>query len=214
MILIGSSAQTYHTIPSLRKPENNKLLLLTWSSVVSCRQLDVLRKWASSDDGWNLYDQLARDVQDSQSVERLTLTITALMNYRRLLPDVSDHSDQPIRGSYLADLDALFHGHSLGNSGRVAEQTVFALIRVLHSFVGQFEDLIMFLETALDREPLLLHVLDGFSDKYLRWRIGSRTHEIAFKIVIEEVSHLKMPELRRDGDSDWVHVQPFTKAIL
>jgi hypothetical protein len=210
MTLIGSSAHTYHTIPTLRKPGNNKLLLLTWSSVVSRHQLDVLSKWASSEDGWNLYEQLTRDVQDSQSVEQLALTMAALMNYRRLLPDLSDHFDQPINGSYLADLDTLFHGHSLGNSGRVAEQMVFALVRVLHSFVDQFKDLITFLETALGRERPLLHLFDGFSDQYLRRRIGSQDH----KTARVELSRIKMPELRGDDDPDWVTVTHPEKLLL
>jgi hypothetical protein len=47
--------------------------------------------------------------------------MAALMNYRRLLPDLLDDSYHPINSSYLADLDALFRGDSLRNSGRVAE---------------------------------------------------------------------------------------------
>ena len=134
-------------------------MLLTWSTRLysssttdSSRQLDVLREWAGSEDGQNLYKQLAKDIQDSQSVEQLALTIAALMNYRRLFPDVLDHCDQPINGSYLADLDAHFRGCLLGDSGRVAEQMVFALLRVLYTSASQHEVLITFLETALDRE--------------------------------------------------------------
>jgi hypothetical protein len=94
-------------------------------------------------------------------VEQLALTLAVLMCYRRLLPDLSGDSDQSIKDSYLADLDALLSGHSLRNSGKVGEQMVFALVRVLRlrPFVGQYEDLIIFLETALDREPPLLHFL-------------------------------------------------------
>jgi len=206
MTLMGSSAHTYHTIPPLQKPGNNVLLLLTWSTMVSRRQFEVLREWASSEDGWNLYEQLARDVHGSQSVEQLALIMAALMTYRRLLPDFSDDSDQPIEGSYIADLDALLHGHSLGNSGRVAERMVFALVRVLRSLAYQFEGLLAFLEIVLDREPPLLHVLDRFSDQYLGWRIDSRTHDPAFKSAIAELSHFKMLEPRGDDDSDWVTV--------
>jgi hypothetical protein len=198
MTLIGSSAYTYHTIPPFEKPGNNILLLLTWSTVVSDRQLDVLREWAKSENGWNLYKQLSRDVQDPQSVEQLTLTMAALMNYRRLLPDLLDDSYQPINGSYLADLDALFRGYSLGNSGRVTKQMVFALVRVLHSSVDQYKDIIAFLETTLDQERPLLQVFDGFSDQYLCRRINGQPHEAARV----ELSHIKMPELRGDDDQD------------
>ena len=88
--------------PSLQEPENSVPMLLTWSTrlypcsiVDSSRRLDVLRKWASSEDRQNSYKQLARDIQDSQSVEQLALTMAALMNYQRLYPDVLDHCDQP-----------------------------------------------------------------------------------------------------------------------
>jgi hypothetical protein len=134
-------------------------------------------------------------------VEQLALNMAALMNYRRLCPDFSDDTDQPITGSYLVDLDTLFHGHSLGNSGRVAEQIVFAFIRVLRC-MDQYENLVLFLETVLDRKPPLLHFLDGLADQYLRRKIHGQTHKTAFETVTEEVSHLKMPELRRDTDSD------------
>jgi len=75
--------------------------------------------------------------------------MTALMNYRRLHPDHWDNTYQPITGSYLVDLDTLFHGHSLGNSERVAEQMVFAFVRVLHR-MGQHKELVVFLNTVLD----------------------------------------------------------------
>ena len=202
MALMESSAYTHLTLPALSKPENNVPLLLTWSTVVSSRQLGVLSDWVCSADGWNLYKQLVEDFQGSQSVEQLALTIAALVNYRRLLPGLSDHSDQPIKSIYLADLDALLHGDSHGNLGRVVEQTVFALIRVLHSFMDQFKDLIMFLETALDREPPLLHVFDRSPDQYLRRRIKGQPH----KTAIAELSRIKMPELRGDDDADWVNV--------
>jgi hypothetical protein len=202
MILMGSRAHIYLTIPPLRKLGNNVLCLLTWSTKVCGRQFEVLTEWASSENGWNLYKQLAKDVQGSQSTEQLALTIAALMSYRRLLPDRLDDSDKPIKGSYLADLDGLLDGHLLGNSGTVGERMVFSLIRVLRSFVGQFENLIMFLDTVLDREPPLLHAFDGFSDQYLSRRISGQPHETA----MVELSHFGMPEPRGDDDSDWVTV--------
>jgi hypothetical protein len=203
MILILSSTHTYRTIPPLQRPGNNTLLLLTWSTVVSDRQLDVLREWASSENG--LYKQLIRDFRDPQNAEQLVLIMAALMSYRRLLPDLSDDSDRPIRGSYLADLDALLNGCSLGNSGIIAQRMVFSLIRVFRSSGNQFEELTTFLETVLDREPPLLHVFDGFCDQYWNRRIDSHTRH-THEIAMVELSHLKMPELREDGDPDWVTV--------
>jgi hypothetical protein len=202
MTLMGSSTNIYHTIPQLRKPGNKALVLLTWSIMVFDRQFEVLREWASSQNGWNLYKLLAKVVQGSQNVEQLALTMAALVNYRRLLSDLSDNSDQPIKGSYLAGLDALLNGHSLENSGRVGDQMVFALVRVLCSFIDQFEDLITFLNTALDQEPPLLYLFDGFSDQYLRWRITGQPYTTA----IVALSHFKMPELGGDYDPNWVTV--------
>jgi hypothetical protein len=200
MTLMKSSTHTYHAIPKLQKSGNNELLLLIWGTMVSGRQLGILREWASSQNGWNLYKRLTRGIQGSQSVKQLALTMTALMNYRRLLPDFSDDFDQPIKGSYLADLDALLNGHSLENSGTVWEQMAFALVRILRFFMHQFEDLVTFLETVLDRESSSLHVFDEFSDQYLRWMIKGQLHEIA----IVRLSHCKTSELR--GDLNWVTV--------
>jgi hypothetical protein len=202
MTLMERSAHTYHTFPPLQKPENNVLLLLTWGMVVTGRQFEVLSEWASSDNGLNLYQQLIGDFQGSQSAEQLALTTAALMCHRRLLPYLSDDYAQPIRGSYLADLDALLNGRSLGNSRIVWERMVFSLLRVLRSSANQYEDLIQFLATALDRETPLLDSFDGFSDQYLKRRIDGQRHETA----AVELSHLKMPELREDDDLSWVNV--------
>ena len=109
MALMGSSAKTIFTLPALSKPENNVSLLLAWSTMVSSRQLEVLSDWACSADDWAQYKQLVRDFQGAQSVEQLALTMTALVNYRRLLPDLLNHPDHPIKSIYLADLDALLH---------------------------------------------------------------------------------------------------------
>lgn len=131
------------------------LLLITWSTMLSnssmdfSRQFAVLREWAYSEEGQKLFKQLARDVQDSQSVKQLALYMAAWMIYLRICPDLLDDTDKPITGSYLFDLDTLFGGSSLGNSGRVAEQMVFALVRVLRCS-EQYEQLVVFLETVLD----------------------------------------------------------------
>ena len=135
-------------------------------------------------------------------MEQLAVTMTALVNYQRLLPDVSNHSDRPTKTIYLADLDTLLHCDSHRNLGRVMVQTIFALIRVLYSFVDQFKDFIVFLETALDRESPLLHVFDKSPDQYLRRRIKGQSH----KTAIAELSRIKMPKPREDDDADWVNV--------
>ena len=215
-----SSANTYLTFPILQKPGNSILMLLAWSTTLSTstldfsREIDVLRAWIKSEAGRNLCEQLAKDFQDSQSVHQFTLTTLALVIHGRLVPDFLDHLDQPITGSYLTDLDALFHDHTLGNSGRVAEKMAFTLERVLLGFGDCFEYLITFLQTTLDRTPAQLHIYEALSDLYIRWRVEGRNHDAALATVAAETSNSKMPEFRRDGDSnpiqdsdsDWVHV--------
>ncbi len=77
MIITGSSTHTYRAIPKLQRPENNSLVLLTWGTMVSDHQVEVLSEWANSEDGWNLYKQLARDVQNLQDAEQFTFTMAA-----------------------------------------------------------------------------------------------------------------------------------------
>jgi hypothetical protein len=189
--------------------ENNLLCLLTWSTMISDRQLKVLTKWVRSGNGRNLYQQLARDIQVSQSIEQLTLTMAALMSYQRLFSHNSGDSDQPIKGSFLGDLDALLNGHLLGNSGIVGERMTISLIRVLRSDVDQSENLTIFLDTTLDQEPPSLHAFDGLSDQYWRQRIDGQSHEEA----MVEISRFNMPELRGDDDPDWVTIlRPATET--
>jgi len=192
----------HRIIPSLSEPANNTLFLLSWSTMVSDAQLNVIREWATSENGQNLYKRLARDVQSRQSTEQLVLIIAALMQYRRLHPDLMDDCDQPISGSYVADLDAFLGGQSLGNSGKIAEQMIFALVRVLGSFADQHKSLITFLETALDRHPPLLHVFDAFSDQYWYGRISGQTHEAAMKRLLS----VQMPGLESNDDEGWTTI--------
>lgn len=205
-----SRQYTYGQFPPLDRPENNVLLLLTWSTQISSwsqqerrRPLEVLKEWAQSQQGWNVYVRLAADFQGCQSVTQLALIMAAMMNYRRLYPDSSDHSEQPITGSYIADLDALLGGAQLGNSGRVAERMVFALARELWSLGEDFEDLGTFLETILDREHPPLHVSEGFCDEYIRLRRRGLLHDSA----ITELAGISLPELRgKDNNtSDATH---------
>ena len=164
------------------------------------RPLKVLKNWATSKDGWNLYERSTEEFQDGQSVEQLTLTIAALMNYRRLHPDFWDCSNLPITGSYIADLDALLQGEKLGNSGRVAEQMVYALMRNLLPLWEEHQNLILFLDNTLgrDRERPPLHVLDGFCDKYLRLRMYDG---LLHGPTIMKLAWVRLPELREKNDN-------------
>lgn len=116
--------QTYRQLPSLRKPENNTLVLLTWSSIVQGHLPRVLSEWASSVDGVMLYQRLVKDLQNSQGTEQLALILAALLCHERLLLYTSYDTVRPINGCYLADLDALLSGESLSNR-RTLRKNVF-----------------------------------------------------------------------------------------
>lgn len=192
---MGSRRDTYRNFPSLERPENNIPLLLTWVSPRSKqgRQFNILEEWARSQDGRNLYVRLVEEFQSHQTVEQLTLTMVALMSYRRFYPDSSDGSDQPITGSYITDLDALLRGRSLGNSGTVAERMVFALSRTLNSLGEDFEDLLTFVETALNQEHPPLHALDGLADEYVCLKIfdGLLHNSVILKLAAPRLSELR-----------------------
>ncbi|KAL8838294.1 MAG: hypothetical protein Q9170_002191 [Blastenia crenularia] len=95
--------QTYRRLPSLRKEENNILLLLTWS-------FEVLSDWIDSEESLNLYQRLVDDLWLQQTPEEFALTLAALLCHERLLPYTRDDTAQPSRGSYFADLDATLNG--------------------------------------------------------------------------------------------------------
>lgn len=154
------------------------------------RQLNALREWANTEEGLNLYIDLARSVQGPQSVKQLALVMAAMLAYSRLVPDSLDDLDPPIGSSYLVDLDTHFRGDAIGNRGRVTEHMIFAMIRVLSTFGSRYEESVAFLAAVLDHEPPLLHPLAGLSDQYLSLRIRRHNHETAFKLVMTEVSCL------------------------
>ena len=205
MALTRNSGHAYTLFPSLRKPENNSALLVVWSSELSSSTehyspLAVLCEWATSEEGRQLYERMVDSLQEATNMEQLALTIAYLITYRRLHRDIHDSDvNQPIRGSYLNDLDTFLHGHGPGNSGKVAEQMAFASIRV-HRHVT--EKLTVFLGTILDREPPLLHCLDGFTDHYLSLRIKGQSHKAAFESVKEQAAQLGISELGRNDDRD------------
>ena len=181
---MGASEHTYHQRPSLRKPENNILLLLTWSSTTHGRSLRVLSEWASSEDTLRLCQRLLEDFQKSQAPEQLALILAALICLGRLLPYTSGDTAQPIHGCYLADLHVLLSGKSLSNQRTVFERTGFSFQRVFLTFGDEYEDMNQLLAVALDKEPPLLESFDGLSDQYGIERAKNRTpHLSAYKGV-------------------------------
>ncbi len=129
---------------------------------------------------------------------------------RQFLPNFLEYFDQLIKGSYLADLDAFFSDESLVNSGIVAKQIVFPLIKELYSFGNQFKDLITFLKTALDQERPPLHIFDRFNDQYLRLRIEDQS----YKIEIVQLSYIEMQELGGNNDFNWINATHLEESSI
>lgn len=129
----------YHLCPSLRKPENDILLLLTWSSRILGLPLRILSEWASSTDTLRLYQRWMEYFRISKDLEQLALILAALLCHGRLLPYTLSETIQPINGCYLADLDGLLKDKSLSNQRAVFERTGFSFLRVLATLEGGFK---------------------------------------------------------------------------
>lgn len=184
VVLRRSSEHTYHRRPSLRKPENNILLLLTSTSTIHGRSLRVLSEWARSGDTLNLCQRLLGDFQNSQEPEQLVLTLAALLCHGRLLPYTSKDTAQPINGCYLADLDVLLNGRSLSNQREVFERIGFSFLRVLSTLGDEYGDVVQLLAAALDKDAPSLELFDRFTDQYGVGRIKNRdSHVTALKEV-------------------------------
>ena len=85
IMLTDDSEYTYRRLPSLRKGENNTLLLLTWSSTYHDQTLEVLSDWIKLDESLNLYQRLIEDLWLQQTPEEFALILAALLCRERLL---------------------------------------------------------------------------------------------------------------------------------
>ncbi len=92
---------------------------------------------------------MIRDLRTSQKPDQLALTLAALLCHARLLPYTSNDIAKPIRGCYLADLDALLNGHSLSNRRMVFEKMGSALLPILYTFEDEYRDMIQLLAIVL-----------------------------------------------------------------
>jgi len=179
-----SSEHTYYRLPSLHKPENNILLLLTLIPKIHGRPLRVLSEWASSGHTLNLCQRLLGDFQNSQEPEQLVLILAALLCHGRLLPYTSNDTAQPINGCYLADLDILLDGSSLSSQRAVFERIGFSFLGVLTTLGNGYGDMILLLAGVLDKDAPSLDPFDGLSDQYGVGRIKNRlSHLTASKGV-------------------------------
>lgn len=188
VILIAASEYTYHRCSSLRKPENNITLLLTWSSSIHGRPLWMLSEWASSEEVLNLCQRLVRDFQDSQKPEQLALILAALLCRGRLLSYTSKDTARLINGCYLADLGVLLNDESLSNQRTIFERIGFSFLRVLITLGDEYESIIQFLAVALDNPPFL-DPFDGLTDQYVAERIKNKLSHLS---ACKEVKGLRL----------------------
>ncbi len=189
-ILREDSEDTYRRIPSLAKPENNILLVLTWSSTLHTNSLEVLSCWTRSEESLYLYQRLISKLRLSQAPEEFALTLAALLGRERLLPYTISDSARPIRGSYLADLDAILDGQDIKSKREVFEQMCISLLRMLYMSVNTNEDILRLLAEAIVEDPPLRKSLDG-RDQYCAGKLRGHNHGEAFEKAREELSKSK-----------------------
>ena len=213
----------YHERRSLETQKNNVLVLLTWNPIRHMID-DVLVEWVASVDGWRLYEQLVKDIQVSQPKEQLVLTLAALLCYQRLFLLTPD-TNQPIKGSYQADFDAILNGERLSNARTVFEYMVLSALRVFYT-VKDNEKMRTFLACVLDIQWPVLDPFHEFSDQYWICRMGDGlshkdAHKMAEKIVgparsgeeamVEEMATLDNEKEQESGvtttDERWVLVK-------
>jgi hypothetical protein len=120
----------YREYPSLQMPTNNILVLLAWSSTEP-KVNRVLAEWAASDTSFRVYERINESIKEYQTTEQLVLALAALLCYQRFLPVIC--KDQPIKGSYQADFDAILNGERLGNEPTVLEYMGFSVLRVYYT---------------------------------------------------------------------------------
>jgi hypothetical protein len=189
MILMKNRLNFYRDRRSLETPENNILVLLTWNPIRHMIDEDLV-EWTASVDGWRLYERLIKSIQVSQPKEQLVLTLAALLYYQRLFPPTPD-TNQPTKGSYQADFDAILNGERLSNARTVFEYMAISVLRVFHT-VKDKQKMRTFLASVLDKQQL--PVLERFhesSDQYWVCRLGAElarendglSHEDAHKMA-------------------------------
>jgi len=81
MILIKDRLNFYSEYCSLEILKNNVLVLLTFSPIRYIID-QALVEWAASVDGWSLYEQIIKDIQNPESKKQFVLLLAALLYYQ------------------------------------------------------------------------------------------------------------------------------------
>ena len=104
-----------------------------------------------------------------------------------------------MKRSYSADLDALTHGQSSGHSRMVGEGMMFELLRVLHCFLDQFENILALLRAVIDQDHCPSRCFDGCFDRGL----SQRVHVQAYVTAAVGSWRIEVPEIIGVDILDW-----------
>ena len=194
----------YSSCPALDRPENNILLLLTWSPKY-IGKLGTLTDWIQSKDGKNLYRSLAKNIQDKS--DNLIMSLLALLSFERLLP-YSNEPCMPIGSSYLADFHAILIDPDLANlrsnTRYVFEEMTISFRQVLASD-NRNKNLVSFISNVLDRDEARPTYLNGGYQYWKRRITCFPDHDAAYDQYIKNMS-IVLSKFREECNMDEDHI--------
>jgi hypothetical protein len=124
----------------------------------------ALGEWVASADGGRVYERIIKDIQGPQPKEQLILNLAALLCYQRLFSPTPD-TNQPIKGSYLGDFDAILNREHLSNARTVSEYMILLVLRAFYT-VKDNEKMRTFLASVIDTQFPVLEPFHEYSDQY------------------------------------------------
>lgn len=130
--------------------------------------------WLASDDDALL--SLVNCIQQPHNIERLGLTLLALLFHKRIQNGESGHDFTP----WLLDFDSLLLGRWVKSDSKVLEHMMHSILRIFAT-IDRHKELLGFLSRGLRIKAPVLGVLDGFSDCYWMRRSEGATHVVAMK---------------------------------
>jgi len=203
LTLKGDSESFYRRRPSLRKPESNVRLLLTWSFMPHGHTFEALRHWVGSEEGLSLYQRLIDDLRFQQTLQDVALTLGALLSWERLLVHSEDHTTDPLECGSVC-LDAVLNGEGMSNKRASYEQVIILLMHMLHSLEDDNDDLIQLLTNVLGDGAPLLGPLDGIAGQYCPGKVSELDHSKAFKDAWKGL--VKSMVATESADREWIVV--------
>jgi hypothetical protein len=81
---------------------------------------------------------------------------------------------------------------------------VFSLARVLETLGDDFQEMVQFLLTVVDRDQPLLNPCDGLSERYWQYRVKGSPHDNAFEFARFPKLFTEASDSDSEIDDDWV----------